>query len=440
MRKFIHFRYIYKNLSIDSTLCQSAVQKTCCTRNGCVRSYSCSKTLGNVERFGDGDTALFKPRRIVILSRITRYEFEKILYKDFTEEQFQQKMEKKRTDYQTLLERHKTHYYCLERMTKSIVGHGIEARVVKRPEFTQDILDWADAVITAGGDGTFLDAASKILNRDKPIIGINTDPNRSEGHLCLSKEKHSAAHFNDVLKKLFAGDFRWKWRQRIRITMSGYHANDDPIELSDQQLKYLEHRYVEHIAEHEKCSRPLYYKGHTHNRVLPVRALNEVFIGECLSSRVSYYELSVDDEPGCKQKSSGVTMCTGTGSTSWHFHINKLQPESVRQVLEIANSHDKSNFSTSDDKFVESVTEKFNTSLLFDPSEPYIGYTVRDPVNNGVFHVHTARGKAKKMQISSRMWDACLVLDGGCSFRFNHGAIATLEIYEEDALRTVEME
>lgn len=35
------------------------------------------------------------------------------------------------------------------------------------------------------------------------------------------------------------------------------------------------------------------------------------------------------------------------------------------------------------------------------------------------------------------MWDACLVIDGGSSFRFNDGAVATFEILDEDALRTV---
>lgn len=42
-----------------------------------------------------------------------------------------------------------------------------------------------------GGDGTFLLAASKIRNNIKPVIGFNSDPNRSEGHLCLPK-KYSA--------------------------------------------------------------------------------------------------------------------------------------------------------------------------------------------------------------------------------------------------------
>ncbi|XP_060567958.1 NAD kinase 2, mitochondrial-like [Ruditapes philippinarum] len=404
------------------------------------RPAGCRCMASKCERFGDEDTATFKPRRVVILSRITRYEFEKLRHKDSTEEQFKSKMERKRSDYQTLLERHKTHYSCVDFMTKSLEASGIETKVVKRPQFTNEILDWADAVFTAGGDGTFLDAASKIHNRDKPIIGVNTDPKRSEGRLCLSKDEYSAANFDTILQKLLTGDFRWLWRQRIRITISGYHANDDPIELSDQQLHYLEHRYTEHVAENEICTRSLYVKGHTHTRVLPVKALNEVFFGECLSSRVSYYELSIDDQPGSKQKSSGVTVCTGTGSTSWHFHINKIPSESVQDILRIANSQGTVSFPTEDAYFVQSVTDKFNNSLIFDPNESYMGYTVRDPVNNGVFNVPSSRGKAKKIQISSRMWDACLVLDGGCSFRFNDGAIATCEMFDEDALRTVELD
>lgn len=35
------------------------------------------------------------------------------------------------------------------------------------------------------------------------------------------------------------------------------------------------------------------------------------------------------------------------------------------------------------------------------------------------------------------MFDACLVIDGGLSFTFNDGATATLEIDDENSLRTV---
>lgn len=47
---------------------------------------------------------------------------------------------------------------------------------MQRFDYTEDAVNWADAVMAAGGDGTFLLAASRIHQRDKPVIGINTDP------------------------------------------------------------------------------------------------------------------------------------------------------------------------------------------------------------------------------------------------------------------------
>jgi len=45
-------------------------------------------------------------------------------------------------------------------------------------------LDGIDAVITAGGDGTVLEAASVIRTNEIPVITVNTDPTLSIGFLC----------------------------------------------------------------------------------------------------------------------------------------------------------------------------------------------------------------------------------------------------------------
>lgn len=42
--------------------------------------------------------------------------------------------------------------------------------------------------------------------------------------------------------------------------------------------------------------------------------------------------------------------------------------------------------------------------------------------------------------VRSRCWDACMVVDGGTSFEFNDGAIASIMIDTEDALCTVLLE
>jgi NAD+ kinase len=57
--------------------------------------------------------------------------------------------------------------------------------IVHRSEYTQSNIDWADVIIPTGGDGTYLMAASRIYGNEKPVIGLNSDPGRSEGYLCL---------------------------------------------------------------------------------------------------------------------------------------------------------------------------------------------------------------------------------------------------------------
>ena len=78
---------------------------------------------------------------------------------------------------------------------------------------------------------------------------------------------------------------RWKWRQRIRMTLSGENAHDAPVDLHNQQLDFPEHRFFEHVKENEEHSSEKELRMLKPTRVLPILALNEVFIGESLSAR-----------------------------------------------------------------------------------------------------------------------------------------------------------
>lgn len=64
-------------------------------------------------------------------------------------------------------------------------AYNVETEVVSRFDYTEAKIAWADAIVTTGGDGTYLLAATKILDKKKPVIGFNSDPLRSKGHLCL---------------------------------------------------------------------------------------------------------------------------------------------------------------------------------------------------------------------------------------------------------------
>ena len=111
----------------------------------------------------------------------------------------------------------------------------------------------------------------------------------------------------------------------------------------------------------------------------------------------------------------------------------------VKSLLEIAANETSTQLPT-DKALVDRVTDRFNSSLVFDPSETRMAYTIRDPVVFGTDFNCDPRGFANRLEIRSRMWDACLVLDGALSYPFNDGAVARLEICDEDALKTVEID
>lgn len=44
-----------------------------------------------------------------------------------------------------------------------------------------------------------------------------------------------------------------------------------------------------------------------------------------------------------------------------------------------------------------------------------------------------------RITIRSRCRDACLTVDAGTSYVFNDGALATLEMFDEDSIKTIEL-
>ncbi|XP_034629735.1 NAD kinase 2, mitochondrial isoform X4 [Trachemys scripta elegans] len=364
----------------------------------------------------------FRPTRVVVVAKTTRYEFEQQRYRyaELSEEDLKQLLALKGSNYGGLLERHYIHTKNVEHVVDSLRNEQIEVRLVKRREYDEETVRWADAVISAGGDGTMLLAASKVFDRFKPVIGVNTDPER------------------------------WQWRQRIRMYLEGTGINPTPVDLHEQQLSQEQHSRA-HVNGRFHDQRSEVSGPH----LLPVRALNEVFIGESLSSRVnyksckpsfkfslhraSYYEVSVDDGPWEKQKSSGLNVCTGTGSKAWSYNINKVATQAVEEILKIAKKHESLNLPLSRE-LIQKVTNEYNDSLLYSPEEPKMFFSIREPIANRVFSSSLQRGFFSKVCVRSRCWDACMVVDGGTSFEFNDGAIASILINTEDALRTVLLE
>ncbi|XP_010764889.1 NAD kinase 2, mitochondrial isoform X2 [Notothenia coriiceps] len=233
--------------------------------------------------------------------------------------------------------------------------------------------------------------ASKVLSKDKPVVGVNTDPERSEGHLCLPVRYTHA--FPEALKKLCCGEFRWLWRQRIRLHLEGTGINPTPVDLHEQQMSLEQHSQAHRITTMLRKGNP--YESFSKPNLLPIRSLNEIFIGESLSSRASYYEISVDDGPWEKQKSSGLSICTGTGSKAWSYNINKLAEQAVEEVLNIGKSQTGLDIPLNRD-FIEKVTDLYNESLVFSPDDRRMFFSIREPIVNRVFSSSRQRGFASK--------------------------------------------
>lgn len=233
----------------------------------------------NVTTPADGG---FMPSKVAVVTKTTRYEFEqqRYLYAGLSEEDLKQLLALKGSSYSGLLERHNIHTSNVKIIVENLRKEGIEVRVVKRGEYDEEIVQWADAIISAGGDGTMLLVASKVYDKNKPVFGVNTDPERSEGHLCLPV--HYTHAFPEALQKLRRGDFRWQWRQRIRLHLEGTGINPTPVDLHEQQLSLEQHSQAHRITNQTDNRKSDSNSG---PRLLPVRGLNEVFIGESLSSR-----------------------------------------------------------------------------------------------------------------------------------------------------------
>ncbi|KAL3317757.1 hypothetical protein Ciccas_003585 [Cichlidogyrus casuarinus] len=370
----------------------------------------------------------FNGKKILVLSKISRLQFERQLNSSLNDAELREKLLSKGSNFDWLKLRHDEHSKYLDSICSVFQNRGHDVRIVTKSEFTQENLLWSDLVVTAGGDGTFLLGASKILSPTKPIIGINTDPSCSRGYLCLPKSY--VFNLDKLVDKIHNQDFE----QRLRIELSNNEfntskqTNDKYSALNSMNLteSHAENRFNEHLfartnPEDESCNWKFYHDrtivkdNHPDTSadpvpftkeevagtvILPVRALNEVFVGEALSARVSYYEISFNNEPKTKQKSSGLTISTGTGSTSWCFNISGLHYTSLMEVFQIllkCKPQLDSDRDFSSVAFAKLVTEEYNAHLAFDPGESKMAFTVRDPVRNSIFSADNVRGYAEKL-------------------------------------------
>ncbi|XP_017044686.1 NAD kinase 2, mitochondrial isoform X3 [Drosophila ficusphila] len=389
--------------------------------------------------------ANFKLKRALVVTKLSRYEFEQLRHPELSPDQLQQKLRDRGTDVEMVLYLHKVHKDFERKVVQSFQDVGCEVKLSSRSSLSKDVMSWADVIVPVGGDGTFLLSAGRAsplfaLSQQKtPIVGFNSDPLRSEGRLMLPK--HYSDNPADAVGRIKSGDFKWMHRSRVRTTLLGSNGK---IPESTDLFRHTEVKMEQVTTAPELLDKDMAckYKAKM-KRILPYLALNEVFIGEHLSARVSHLQLVLDHQDVVnKTKCSGLCVSTGTGSTSWHTSINRITSRDVDDLLRsLPNSSSKEVMVLRQN--AEEIAQRYNQGLLFAPDDPRLCYSIREQICVGVWpspKTFKERDFVQTVFVKSHCIDANLVIDGSISFPFNDGAKALLEVHPEDALLTIALD
>lgn len=147
------------------------------------------------------------------------------------------------------------------------------SHTVKANELNETCFENVDLVITVGGDGTFIRAASFI--DESLILGINSEPEQSEGGLTTIKENEL-----DFIKDVLDNKFNIIKKDRIKIKIDGKEIKEN--------------------------------------------VLNEVYIGTEHQFHTSRYILKFKGKEE-EQRSSGILIATGSGSNVWYKSAGGIQ-------------------------------------------------------------------------------------------------------------------
>jgi NAD+ kinase len=373
-------------------------------------------------------------RRVLILSKQTRYETEvsgleratsspRAQATDPTKKNTSKKQELEREisrrglNFDRLHQSYDSHVRALETIEKDLERHNIEYQVVTatrsgESDFPESYQNY-DAIISAGGDGTFLKAASEMYTSEIPLIGVNTDPNHSKGALCTVD---SSANFRRCLEQMQHGAFDWRTHSRLRVQL-------EETKQSGVNRETLEWTQLKQVA------------------------LNEIFFAERNVAHPIQHELIVDQDAGSAdvQLSSGILICTGTGSSAWMANALNVDTDTVRQILDmtrtVVGDTSLSNNIEIDNQTMDRVADALNQQSHFDVGSDHIKYFVREVVSNGLRPpCRNRQGRHKSVTIRSRGWDPTMTLDGIHTYPLPAGQRAHFDTDPSVALRTCRFE
>ncbi|WP_026497214.1 NAD(+)/NADH kinase [Butyrivibrio sp. WCD3002] len=155
----------------------------------------------------------------------------------------------------------------------------------KKPRFTSDVPGDAEICVVLGGDGTMLQAAANVIDKNIPIIGVNL------GRIGYLAEV-DIDDARNAMDRLLANDFEIEERMMLKgVLLQGEDAGK-----------------VNH-------------------------ALNDIVIARCSSIQVLNFNIFVNNMPLTQYQADGIILSSPTGSTGYNMSAGGPIVDPSAQIL-----------------------------------------------------------------------------------------------------------
>ena len=158
-------------------------------------------------------TDQFSNERAEVLLIYKKSRFD-LYFKERKNAHYQKLEEEGHAQIEALRSAHEENQKTIEFVKAVLKRKNANVRVRYRARVTREDTE-GRLVITVGGDGTLLDAASKVLH--SPILGVNSDTDRSVGFLCAADRDN----FEDIFDSIVARRLKPTKITRLQARLNG---------------------------------------------------------------------------------------------------------------------------------------------------------------------------------------------------------------------------
>jgi len=216
--------------------------------------------------------------KIIIVPKMSKFEYD-IHRLNLNQEQMINQYKKEKVDVEKIIQSHERQHNNLNVLKDRIP----QATIISREHMNREHANNADLVIPFGGDNHF-QYVSHFLDKTT-ILGVNSDPFLSEGALTSIRSDK----IDEAIERIKSGNFTIENWTRLQVWLNETKVNN--------------------------------------------YAISEIFIGEERRRDMSRHILEINRKKE-EQKSSGIIITTGSGSTGWY-------DSSIRYLFPEGNKFDK---------------------------------------------------------------------------------------------------